>query len=168
MLDDFKTELKRLGMKRMRKDEQRRQSTALVLDDKDQDEEVEFADALGPRRHPTLLSSGDSPDGRLRSAPLLESGDQRGAPKAAMGRSGVKISKLPGLKSLGFGIKKGKKQDDDVVRNDLEKQDTQSTKVGNGTESESSREVERGREKPSDQMGGGLGPLDFHTKPAGL
>ena len=48
MLDDFKTELKRLGIKRIRKDENRRQSMALVIEDKDTDEngELEFADAL--------------------------------------------------------------------------------------------------------------------------
>lgn len=35
LLDDFKTELKRLGLKRMRRDEKRRDSHALVLDDDD-------------------------------------------------------------------------------------------------------------------------------------
>ena len=44
LLDDFKTELKRLGLKRMKHDEKRRDSTALVLDDEytmDSDDEVD-------------------------------------------------------------------------------------------------------------------------------
>ena len=35
LLDDFKTELKRLGLRRMKRDEKRRQSQVLVLDDDD-------------------------------------------------------------------------------------------------------------------------------------
>jgi hypothetical protein len=166
MLDDFKTELRRLGMKRIRKDELRRQSHALVLDDKDDDEEVEFADALGPspaNRRPTLLSSGNSPDGRLREASLLE---DRGRPRANAGSGGVKISKLPGLKNLGFGFGKSKKDDEEgVIRNDLEKQESREPRkpANSSSDDANSRDDEHDQ-----QMGGGLGSLDFHTKPAGI
>ncbi len=162
MLDDFKTELKRLGMKRIQKEEMRRQSFALVLDDKDDDEEVEFADALNPRSrfaNGNRLSQSNSPDGRLRHADSTSnsSSDKRGAPKLQTGKGGTRISQLPGLKSLNFGRKK-EKSDVDVA--DLEKQESP-------TPHHSQDDVP----SPNARLGnmrGSLGVLDFHTKPAGL
>ena len=162
MLDDFKTELKRLGMKRMQKEEMRRQSVALVLDDKDDDEEVEFADALNPRSriaNGNGLSPSNSPDGRLRHADSTSnsSSEKRGAPKPQTGRGGTRISQLPGLKNLNFGKKKEKSV---VNVRDLEKQ-----------ESPTAQDTHNDIPSPNtrvDNMRGSLGALDFHTKPAGL
>ena len=162
MLDDFKTELKRLGMKRIQKEEMRRQSTALVLDDMEDDEEVGFADALNPRSrmaNGNRLSLSNSADGRLRHADSSSnsSSEKRGAPKPQTGKGGTRISQLPGLKNFNFSKKK-EKSDGDV--RDLEKQETPPAH-------------DEGDDIPSpntrvDNMRGSLGALDFHTKPAGL
>lgn len=121
MLDDFKTELKRLNVKRMRKEELRRQSFALVddlHDPKDGDDgHMEFTDALNtsPLEFQTMpqseASPSRSPTGRLRQASVSESHNNE---KEAIGRSGKKISKLPNLKDFAFpsaGRKKAKVQD---------------------------------------------------------
>ena len=161
MLDDFKTELKRLGMKRIQKEEMRRHSVALVLDDKDDDEEVEFADALNPRtRLPngTRLSPGSSPDGRLRQDSMSNSSsDKRGAPKPPIGKGGTKISHLPGLKNLSLGKKKPKADDDN---RDLEKQEPPTPQTKEEDPSSSNERVNHTR--------GSLDALDFHTTPAGI
>ena len=160
MLDDFKTELKRLGMKRIQKEELRRNSTALVLDDKDEDEEVEFADALDTRARPAnsdSLKSGRSPDGRLRQNSMTHSTARRGAPRSQTGRGGTKISHLPVLKGMSFGKKKKAKAND---MQDLEKQDSPAPL--NRTDDTSSSQDRVNDTKDS------LGALDFHTKPAGL
>ena len=156
MLDDFKTELKRLGMKRIQKEEMRRQSVALVLDDKDEDEEVEFADALNTR---SRKANGNSPDGTLRHADLTSnsSSEKRGAPKPQAGKGGTRISQLPGLKSLNFGKKKDKS---DVIVRDLEKQESPSPQHQSEDVPSPNTRVDNAR--------GDLGAFDFHTKPAGL
>lgn len=103
MLDDFKTELKRLGIKRIKQEETHRQSIALVLEDKDTDEngELEFSDALNVspeslaeqrRRKDT---NGSSPRGRLRNDSVLNG-------RQSTGSGGKKTSHIPGL-----GITKG-------------------------------------------------------------
>lgn len=123
MLDDFKTELKRLGIKRIKKDEDRRQSYAVVLDDKDTDEhgELEFADALNSSperfaderrgRRGTTAGCPDDAMGhggrRLRHDSILEGGSSEGRFQTEYGRDrtgqgGRRISQLPAL-----GIKKG-------------------------------------------------------------
>lgn len=126
MLDDFKTELKRLGIKRLQQDELRRQSMALVLDDntKDDDNQLEFSDALNvnPARFQTLQSadtnSSRSPRGRMRHESVSESRDD---PRNHVGHSGKKISRLPGLKDFKFdykrtGKKKAKSDDEEKQR----------------------------------------------------
>lgn len=162
MLDDFKTELKRLGMKRIQKEEMRRQSFALVLDDKDEDEEVESAEALNPgsrMANGNRLSPSNSPDGRLRHADSTSnsSAEKRGAPKPQTGKGGTRISQLPGLKSLNFGKKKEKA---DVGVRDLEKQESPTPQDSHDDVSPPDTRV--------DDMRGSLGGLDFHTKPAGF
>jgi hypothetical protein len=99
---DFKTELKRLGIKRIRNEEKRRQSFALVLDDKDVDEngELEFADALNtsPSRLAEQRGPAQSPSsarGRLRNESVQHDRPQ-------VGQGGKRLSQLPGL-----GIAKG-------------------------------------------------------------
>jgi hypothetical protein len=125
MLDDFKTELKRLNVKRMRKEELRRQSFALVddLTSKDGDDhQMEFTDVLNSRPHDNMRfqtmatldnSSPDhSPAGRrFRQDSVTES---RTTEKELIGKSGKKISKLPYLKDFSFntgGRKKAKVED---------------------------------------------------------
>ena len=118
MLDDFKTELKRLGIKRMRQDELRRQSFALVVDpheSKDDDGHMEFSDALNvnPARFQTMQnldnSANRSPMGRLRQDSV---NDSHSPSEEYVGKSGKKISRLPGLKDFSFtpGRKKAKTQ----------------------------------------------------------
>ena len=121
MLDDFKTELKRLNVKRMRKEELRRHSVALVDDyqdpkdgDGDGDDHMEFSDALNtnPLRFQTTQnldgSPGHSPMGRLRHDSIT---DSRTSEKEPVGKAGKKISKLPGLKEFTERKKKAKVQD---------------------------------------------------------
>jgi hypothetical protein len=163
MLDDFKTELKRLGMKRIQKEEMRRQSVALVLDDKDDpdyDGEVEYADALNtpskPRRG-SRFSSANSPTGRLRHDSLSNGSSLSGkrfVPKPQIGKGGTIISQLPGLKRLSFGKRK---EESNNNTQDLEKQSE------NGQERHLSPSTER-----VNNMRGSLGVVDFHTKPAGI
>lgn len=155
MLDDFKTELKRLGMKRIQKEEMNRRSFALVLDEKDDDEEVEFADVLSPRRQNTAnLSPSQSPSGRLREDSLSNTRpEKRGAPRFPAAKGGVKISQLPDLKSFSFGKKKDRAEEDAL---DVEQPKTQD-------DSKSDTSTDR-----VNHMRGSLGVLDFHTKPAGL
>jgi hypothetical protein len=113
MLDDFKTELKRLNIKRMRKEEQHRQSLALAddLNSKDGDDsQMEFTDVLksGPRPHNPLEfqtvatfdnSQSHSPTDRLRQDSVAESSNNE---KEIVGKAPKKISKLPGLKDFSF------------------------------------------------------------------
>ena len=120
MLDDFKTELKRLNVKRMRKEELRRQSFALVddLHDKDGDDsQMEFTDVLNsnPLRfqttHNLARSASHSPMGRQQES---IDGSQTNE-KETVGKAPKKISKLPGLKDFSFasgGRKKVRIQDD--------------------------------------------------------
>jgi hypothetical protein len=132
MLDDFKTELKRLGIKRLRHDELRRQSVALVLDhetkDDDDDTQLEFSDALNvnPARFQTLRSldnsSTQSPTGR----PRPDSMHHANGSKDYIGRSAKKISQLPGLKDFSFGSSKKNKK---AKADDEEKQKPQDTEL---------------------------------------
>ncbi|KIW75517.1 hypothetical protein Z517_10259 [Fonsecaea pedrosoi CBS 271.37] len=115
MLDDFKTELKRLGIRRMRKDELRRHSFALVGDPNDYkegDDQMEFSDALNtnPLQFQTMHTLDDSPRsspmGRLRQDSITKSPTNE---KEAIGKSGKKISKLPTLKNFSFASAPRKK-----------------------------------------------------------
>jgi hypothetical protein len=161
MLDDFKTELKRLGIKRIQKEEKHRQSIALVLDDKDDDQELEFADALGPRTrlaNGNRLSPGGSPNGRLRHDSMTNgSADRRGAAKAQTGRGGRKLAPLPSLQRFSWGKKTTGKGDTDGP--DLEKQFSTARKDDEDPSSSNER---------VNNLRGSLGALDFHTKPAGI
>lgn len=119
MLDDFKTELKRLGIKRLRQDELRRQSFALVgdqLGSKDDDGHMEFSTALN--MSPSQLqatrdsdnSFNSSPPGRMRHDSILES---RRDSKESIGRSGKKLGRLPGLESFIPGRRRSKINDEE-------------------------------------------------------
>ncbi|OCT54820.1 hypothetical protein CLCR_03167 [Cladophialophora carrionii] len=109
MLDDFKTELKRLNVKRVRKEEMRRQTFALVDDLHDpkygDDHHMEFTDALNtsPLRFQTMQnldhSPGHSPMGRPRQDSVADSQTNE---KEAIGKAGKKISKLPAFKDFAF------------------------------------------------------------------
>jgi hypothetical protein len=185
MLDDFKTELKRLGIKRIQKEEARRQSFALVLDDKDdldEDRELEFSDALNTnqarfhgkkfRGKSNATNSTNSPPRRLRheSMELNGSAEKRGGAKDAFGRGGTKIGKLPGLKSFGFdAIKPGKKGKDDIDDDDEDESPTAAGAVGPTDKSDLDGRTEVGSstEGPSKDQHD-FDSMDFQTKPAGL
>ncbi|EXJ63025.1 hypothetical protein A1O7_03469 [Cladophialophora yegresii CBS 114405] len=121
MLDDFKTELKRLNVKRMRKEELRRQTFSLVDDLTDpkygDDDQMEFTDALRTNSlrfqtvHNLDNSPGHSPMGRPRQDSVADSQTNE---KESIGKAGKKISKLPAFKDFAFasgGRKKGRVQD---------------------------------------------------------
>lgn len=157
MLDDFKTELKRLGIRRLQQDELRRQSVALVLDDntKDDDNQLEFSDALNvnPARFQTLQStdtnSSRSPRGRLRQDSANES---RNDSRNHVGHSGKKISRLPGLKDFKFDYKRaGKKK---AKSDDEEKQ---------GAGNDDDRAPPAAPDRLS-QMRKSLGVIDYHPR----
>ncbi|KIX10327.1 uncharacterized protein Z518_01409 [Rhinocladiella mackenziei CBS 650.93] len=128
MLDDFKTELKRLGIKRLQKDEMRRQSFALVMDpngSKDDDGHMEFSDALNvnPAGFQTMQnldnSPSSSPMGRLRQDSVTDSQVQINS-KECIGKAGKKISRLPGLKDFSFIPTKAKQKIADDEKQDDE------------------------------------------------
>ena len=159
VLDDFKTELKRLGIKRMQADEVRRQSSPLVLNDtKDEDGEVEFADALNVTRAPPqgngLSPTNSRPEKRLRQDSM------DGRPQ--LGRGGKKIGRLPGLKSFGFESIKPVKNKKEKADTDLEKQDTSEPLFKDDDKSSSGSSTERvNKTRPASD------PLDFMTTPDG-
>jgi hypothetical protein len=136
MLDDFKTELKRLGVKRMRHDEFHRRSVALVattdpFDDKDDDGHMEFSHALNMDPTKAGQERDDSPDpnprfGRPRqesvataatTAASHHQADTSSSHKEPVGKAGKKITRLPGLKELvsfkPSGRKKSKSGDEE-------------------------------------------------------
>jgi hypothetical protein len=136
MLDDFKTELKRLNVKRMRKEELRRHSFALVDDLHDpkdgDDNHMEFTDALNtnPLRFQTMQNLDNSPDHSPMGRPRQDSvTDSQGNEKESVGKAGKKISKLPGLKDFAFasgGRKKARFQDPEKdTRHDASRPPTQ-------------------------------------------
>ena len=113
MLDDFKTELKRLGIKRIKKEEMRRNSMALVIEDKDTDEngQLEFADALNvsPERLAAERRNGAA-RGRMRNTSFANGAtessetspsdrDHQKYGREQTGRGGRKLSHLPSLPS---------------------------------------------------------------------
>ncbi|KIW26732.1 uncharacterized protein PV07_06542 [Cladophialophora immunda] len=156
MLDDFKTELKRLGIRRMRKEELRRHSFALVGDPNDYkegDDQMEFSDALhtNPLQFQTTQNLDDSPRsspmGRLRQDSITNSQSNE---KEAIGKSGKKISKLPSLKDFSFasgGRKKVRIQDPE--------------KDGEG--GDSSRPAAPAFDRLAD-MRRSLGVIDYHNR----
>ena len=179
MLDDFKTELKRLGMKRIQNEEKRRHSVALMLDDKDEndDRELEFADALNtnPARfhgknaldRANTADTADSPPGRLRqdSMEMNGSGDKRGTPRGSTGRGGTKIGRLPGLKTFGFeSIQPGKKEK--KADEDVEKQSPTTASSSEKREHDDNSDANSSTERV-DNMEQSVGAIDFHTKPDG-
>lgn len=99
MLDDFKTELKRLGFARMEREEARRKSTALATKESftGRGDEIEH---VGPRD-----GSTDDDPYNFSLGEMLTSNDQlpanqdhrRPSTKQAFGRIGKKISSLPSL-----------------------------------------------------------------------
>ncbi|EXJ80240.1 hypothetical protein A1O1_08382 [Capronia coronata CBS 617.96] len=114
MLDDFKTELKRLGMKRIRRDEMRRQSVAIATDSlqsKNGDGHMEFSDALNysPTQSRTGQALDDGPTGsqmgRLRQDSVTDTSHHA---RDQVGKLGMKISRLPGLKDLALRSAKTK------------------------------------------------------------
>ncbi|ETI23116.1 hypothetical protein G647_04913 [Cladophialophora carrionii CBS 160.54] len=121
MLDDFKTELKRLNVKRVRKEEMRRQTFALVDDLHDpkygDDHHMEFTDALNasPLRFQTMQNLDHSPSHSPMGRPRQDSvADSQPNEKEAIGKAGKKISKLPAFKDFAFasgGRKKARIQD---------------------------------------------------------
>jgi hypothetical protein len=94
MLDDFKTELKRLGFARMEREEAKRKSIALATKDSFAGRHDEIENA-GPMDGPYSVSLGE----------MLTSDDQipdnqdrrKSATKQVLGKAGTKLSRLPSL-----------------------------------------------------------------------
>ena len=138
MLDDFKTELKRLGIRRVQRDETRRGTMALTLDeddhyaydnDKAQRGEMELSNNKGE-----FVPNGDQEFGfedALRMGPPQNYAQRKPSMKQAMGRVGQKISPLPNLGAFRFSaIKAGpkaKRDSDEEPRSEhREKEDSSS------------------------------------------
>jgi hypothetical protein len=139
MLDDFKTELKRLGIRRVQRDEMRRGTIALTLDD---DDDHHAYDSDKAQRGEMELSNDKAefvPNGNqefgfgdaLRMGPPQNHGQRKPSTKQAMGRVGQKISPLPNLGAFRFSaIKAGpkaKRESDEEPRSEhREKNDSSS------------------------------------------
>lgn len=68
LLDDFKTELKRLGVKRIKRDEKRRQSVALVLDENNDDLIDDTDEEPDSGTHLTMANTlSNTPNGNLQT-----------------------------------------------------------------------------------------------------
>ena len=130
MLDDFKTELKRIGIRRMQRDEARRGTVALTMeDDDDADDQHRMYDNDKAQRGESEFSNSNNrefvPNGdqefgfedALRMGPPRDFGQPRKPNmKQTIGRVGQKISPLPSLNAFRFSaIKAGPtaKGDDD-------------------------------------------------------
>lgn len=178
LLDDFKTELKRLGIKRMKRDEKRRESFALTIDDdfaQDSDEEAAMHFSNGNTDHRmtnghAYRASVSTPTKRkgenqeqseqVEFMEALHQHDSRlssdresrrdSAQRPRIGQGGLPAAKLPRLFAA---IKPGKKskaqQDDDVARNDSNTDSLWSQKEENKTPDRNGKR----REKDSDDIG---------------
>jgi hypothetical protein len=101
MLDDFKTELKKLGINRIKKDEARRQSFALInecydVESKGAPDELEISAMLGAG--PTTNEANDN--------------HRRPPEKHQVGRMGTKITNLPSLARFQFPAKSKQKDEE--------------------------------------------------------
>jgi len=99
MLDDFKTELRKLGFARLERDEARRKSNALVTKDSfaGRHDEVEN---VGPANgHAQNMSLGEmlTSDDQLESQLSIHQDRRKSSTRVALGKVGTKISKLPSL-----------------------------------------------------------------------
>lgn len=141
MLDDFKTELKRLGIRRLQRDDARRGTIALTLDEDDHDTyendkaqrgEFEFSN----NNNRNFVPNGNQEFGfqdALRMGPPQNYGQARKpGMKEAMGRVGQKISPLPSLSAFRFSaIKAGPKaktDSDEGPRNEHREKDDSSSR----------------------------------------
>lgn len=115
MLDDFKTELKRLGIRRVQRDEMRRGTIALTLDDDDHyaydNDKAQRGEMELSNNKEEFVPSGNQEFGfedALRMGPPRNHGQRKPSMKQAMGRVGQKISPLPHLGPFRFSaIKAG-------------------------------------------------------------
>ena len=119
MLDDFKTELKRIGIRRMQRDDARRGTIALTMDDDDDEQHRMYDNDKAQRReselsnnHQEFVPNGDQEFGfedALRMGPPRDFGQPRKpSMKQTIGRVGQKISPLPNLSAFRFSaIKAG-------------------------------------------------------------
>lgn len=99
MLDDFKTELRKLGFARLERDEARRKSNALATKDSfaGRHDEVE---TVGPANgHASNMSLGEmlTSDDQLQSQLAMNQDRRRSSTRVAFGKVGTKISRLPSL-----------------------------------------------------------------------
>ena len=109
LLDDFKTELKRLGNHRLQRDEARRGTIALSVDE---DDNHTYDDDKAQRRE--LEFSNDDREysfqDALRTGPPSDTAARRPGIKQMIGKAGQRISPLPSLSPFKFSaIKAGPK-----------------------------------------------------------
>ena len=105
MLDDFKTELKRLGIRRLQRDDARRGTIALTLDDNDQDHDTFENDKVERDEREFTPREGQEfgfQDALKMGPPESNPQGRRPSMKRALGRVGQKISPLPNLNAFRF------------------------------------------------------------------
>lgn len=174
LLDDFKTELKRLGLKRIKRDEKRRESYALTLDDDiyDSEDEARMNYSNGTisdyaTAYPQSLSNGNRPKSNdnfegaeevefmqaLNTHPSQLSSDResrRGSSqRAQIGRGGLPATRLP---QLFQAIKPGKRRKQSAEA-DVEAQATRNDSIWSvqeDEESESKNKKSKNKAKEAD------------------
>lgn len=99
MLDDFKTELRKLGFARLERDEARRKSNILVTKDSFAGRHYEVEN-IGPANGDAAnMSLGEmlTSDDQLQSQLAVNHDRRKSSTRVAFGKVGTKISKLPSL-----------------------------------------------------------------------
>ncbi len=114
MLDDFKTELRKLGFARLEREEARRKSNAIATKDSFVGRHDEIEHVGTPNGGPQNMSLGEmlTNEDQLQEQIVSTNDRRKSTTKMAFGKVGTKISRLPSL---------GRNSDEWVKSKDKEK-----------------------------------------------
>lgn len=170
LLDDFKTELKRLGLKRIKRDEKRRESVAITLDDDvryDSDEEARMNFSNGAANGSINSHAYQQPitNGRPKSNDNVEGAEEveflqalnthpsqlssdresrRGSSiRPQVGRGGLPATRLP---QLFHAIKPGKRRKESEADTEASRNDSIWTLPDEETESQNKKSKKKARD----------------------
>ena len=101
MLDDFKTELRKLGFARLEREEARRKSTTIATKDSFVGRHNEIENVSTPNGGPQNMSLGEmlTSEDQLQDQIASTNDRRKSTTKFALGKVGTKISRLPSLGS---------------------------------------------------------------------